>query len=297
MTWQNVSHQWPSQAQTIQTQSVHVLGQVGDVMNASVSRMAGLANQVSVKRHPLSQEAEAIRSLRGELEQLLCQGQVLSVHPYQYQVGHKVESGHHLSPDVAVQALAAKLMDGNDKQKPTGQQHALGWMIAESSLADFAKSTQALFEVVNLPELGMVTRRLAQEQRVQTDKFIQPNPIAQPRFKPMASLNPRPLRHVLNWQGGQLAHIESLAADWQSPVDKLGQLAQKRDAQLQAWQGAIDGLKQSDVTLLKFEGGGTREVIATLLNQSQPPSRANRYTFASLFLSPEPLSFLSELFA
>lgn len=297
MTWQVVSHQWPDSAQAIQTQSTEILSQVAGVMTASVNRVGGLVGNVSLERHPLSQSADAILSARSALETLLCQGQILSVHPYQFQVGSAVQSGHHLSPERATDILASKLLDVNDKHKPTGKLYAVGWMIAESSLANFAKSTKALFDVVNIPELGMVTRRLAKEQSLQTDKFTQPKAIIQPRFKPQSNLTPEPLRSVLNWQGAQVAQLESLAADRQSPVDKLSQLAQKRGLQLQEWQASINGLKQSNVELLKFEATGTTEVLATMLKQSQPPSRANSYTFASLFLSSEPLTFLSELFA
>ena len=298
MIWQAASHQWPATAQAIQTQSETVLSEIAAVMQSSANRIAGLTNQVNLEHHPLSQEADAaLISVRTSIENLLCQGQILSVHPYQFQVGHKVESGYHLSPDRAVEILANKLLDVSDKHKPTGKLYAVGWMVAESSLANFATSTKALFKVVNIPELGIVSRRLAKEQSLQADKFAQLSVMTQPRFKPKASLNQEPLRTVLKWQGAQLAHIESLAADRKSPADKLTLLAKKRALQLQEWQSSINGLKQSNVELLKFEAIGTSEVLAAFLKQSQPPNRAHSYTFASLILSHEPLTFLSELFA
>lgn len=190
---------------------------------------------------------------------MMRKGQVLCVHPYQYQVGNQVESGHHLSPDIAIETLRAKLLDVNDKHKPTGQLYALGWMIAENSLANFAQATKGLFDVVNIPELGMVARRTGKEQSLQTDKFTKPNAIVQPRFKPTAQINQQPLRNALSWQGAQLAQLESLSADKNTPAQKLTALAQKRTQQLEEWTDSLNQLKQSNINVLKFEAKGTKQ--------------------------------------
>lgn len=297
MSWQCASHQWPDSAQAIQSQSETVLNQMAGKMDESANRVTTLAEKVELVRHPLSTEAESLLHLRAELESLMCKGQILCIHPYQYQVGDKVGSGHHLPPDRAIEILSAKLLDVNDKHKPTGQLYALGWMIAESSLASFAQVTKALFDVVNISELGMVARRTGKEQSLQADKFTKPNAIIQPRFKPMAFINQQPIRSILNWQGAQLAQLESLAADKKTPAQKLALLAQKRTQQLAEWSASLDQLKQSDINVLKFEAQGTTDVIATMLKESHLPSRANSYTFTALFLSSEPLTFLTELFA
>lgn len=297
MSWQNASYQWPDSTQAIQTQSETVLNQVAGKMNESANRVKTLASKVELARHPLSTEAENLLHLRAELESLMCKGQIVCVHPYQYQVGNQVESGHHLSPDIAIETLRAKLLDVNDKHKPTGPLYALGWMIAENSLANFAQATKGLFDVVNISELGMVARRTGKKQSLQTDKFTKPNAIVQPRFKPTAQINQQPLRNALSWQGAQLAQLESLSADKNTPAQKLTALAQKRTQQLEEWTDSLNRLKQSNINVLKFEAQGTTEVIATLLKEAQSPSRANNYTFTALFLSSEPLTFLTELFA
>ena len=296
MTWQNSAFNWPASAQAIQNSSESVLNQVAGKMTESSGLLNTLASNVTFNKHPLSNEAQALINLRSQLDSLLCSGQILSVHPYQFSVGHNVESGYHLAPDIAVSTLAAKLLDTNDRYRPTSNINVVGWMIAEKSLAEFAKATKALFGVVNIPELGMVSRRLEKEQSLQTDKFTRPSAIVQPRFKPQLNVNPQPLREALKWQGAQVAQLESLAADKQSPVEKLSHLAQKRGEKLDAWKQAINALKSSGVEIYKFEASGTPDVIATRLNQSAPPSRANSSTFASLFISASPLTFLSEVF-
>lgn len=296
MTWQSTSLTWPNSAENIQSSAESVLTQVPGKTSDAVGRLQSLQSQVAFSRHSLSASAEALLNLRRELDALLVQGQVLSVHPYQHNIGTQTKSGHHLSPDEAVQVLASKLNDTTDKYHPKGKLHVVGWMIAENNLANFANATQSLYDVVNISELGMVSRRVSKVQSLQSDKMTKPETIIQPRFKPAAHLNQAPVLSVKHWQGAQLAQLESLAADRQPPVAKLAALANKRNAKLNEWSKTINDLKQNGITLHKFEAAGAPEVIATQLQQSQRPSRANSYTFASLFISAQPLTFLSELF-
>ncbi len=296
MNWINSDFQWPASMQNIQDSSDNVLNQLSGLMNQSSSHIAELSSAVAFNRHQLSYEAETLLALRLQLENLLVQGQIISVHPYQFQVGRRVESGHHLSPDIAVTTLANKLLDSNDKYRPTESINVIGWMIAEPLLADFASATKALFSVVNIPELGMVARRLEKEQSLQADKFTQPEAIIQPRFQPEAYLNQNPLRDSVRWQGAQIAQLESLSSDNQTAVSKLTALAQKRGQALSDIKQAINTLKQSGIQIWTFAASGTPEVIATELSQSSPPGRENSYTFASLFISKQPLTFISELF-
>ncbi len=296
MTWQSTSFIWPTSAQQLQNSAESLLAQVPSSSNEATSRIQSLEGQVTFSRSSLSNQAEALLALRTDLNHLLIEGQVLCVHPYQYDIGTQTENGHHLMPDEAVSVLANKLGDAADKHHPKGELYVLGWMLAENTLSKFADVTSALFDVVNISELGMVARRVNKERSLAFEKMTQPESITQPRFKPSSHFNQAPLRDVERWQGAQLAQIESLAASRQTPVDKLTALAAKRTAQLENWSQSLNALKQSGTALYKFEANGSSDVIAAQLKKSQMPSRAHSYTFACLFISPEPLTFLSELF-
>ena len=119
----------------------------------------------------------------------------------------------------------------------------------------------------------------------------------QPRFKPQALINVDPLRKALQYQGGRVAQLESIAGDKQTPVQKLQALADKRNAQLSTWYGALNQLKNSNVQVYQFSTTGKPNVISTRLAQSSMPGHDHTYTFAALFISTSPLTFLSELFA
>lgn len=297
MSWQIQNFNWSATAQTIQGQSEQVLGQVGGIVEDAANRLTPLAGKVIFNRHPLSVDAESLLSLRSQLADLLCQGQVLSVHPYQFSTENDAKAAYHLTPVMAVKRLADKLLDSHDENRPTGPCYALGLMIAEQNLPAFAASTRSVFDVLALPELGMVSRRAVQGLKLEQDKFTQPFTAKQPLFKPAAALNCAPLRQVLSWQGAQIAQLESIANDRQTPIAKLQALAVKRTAQLSQWHDAIESLKQSDIKVRVFAAYGTPEVLNALLQQSTPPGHEYTHTFAALLLSQTPLTFIAELFA
>ncbi|SGY96079.1 hypothetical protein [Moritella viscosa] len=297
MTWNAASYQWSESAQAIQTSSESVLNQVNGVMDTALDNVKAIENKVAFSRHPLSNDAESLLANRQQFDALLVQGQILCVHPYQYQVGSENENGDHLSAPVAVQILANKLIDVQDDYLPAGDLYVPGIMIAEKNMSDFALHCQQLFNVLPIPELGLVARRSNQALGQAQSKFIKPLPIAQPRFKPQALINIDPLRQVLQYQGGQVAQLESIASDKQTPVQKLQALASKRNAQLSTWTDAINQLKNSNVAVYQFSATGKANVISTRLSQSSMPGHDHTYTFAALFISTSPLTFLSELFA
>ena len=297
MSWQTQSFNWPISAQTIQSQSEQVLAQAGSVAEQAANRLAPLAGKVSFNRHALSVAAENLLQLRGQLDNLLCRGQVLSVHPYQFFSDNTAKQAYHLTPANAVKRLADKLVDSHDENRPVTACYALGIMIAEPNLAAFAISTRAVFNVLSLPDLGMVSRRAKQGLSLEQDKLTLPLAAKQPLFKPTAALNSSPLCQVLNSQGAQLAQLESIAADKQTPIATLQALAVKRGVHLNQLHDAIEQLKQSDIQVRVFAGQGTPDELHAQLQLSTPPGQGNIHTFAALLLSETPLTFIGELFA
>ncbi|PKH06394.1 hypothetical protein [Moritella sp. Urea-trap-13] len=296
MTWQVQHFNWSASAQTIQGKSEQVLGKMAGIIEQAAHRLTPLADKVSFNRHALSAEAANLLALRGELDDLLCQGHVLSAHPYLFLADNVANAAYHLTPANAVQHLADKLLDSSDDNRPTGPCYALGLMIAEQNLPAFGASTKAVFDVLALPELGMVARRAGQGLTLEQDKFTQPLAAKKPLFRPASALNSAPLRQVLNWQGAQVAQLESIAADRQTPIVKLQALSMKRTAHLTLLHDAIESLKQSAIQVRVFSAEGSPEVLNAMLQQSIPPGYEHTHTFAALLLSQTPLTFISELF-
>ncbi|MFB9134242.1 hypothetical protein [Vibrio olivae] len=292
--WHESKLSWPSRAQAIQTQAESVTDQVGSTMNEALGRLSSLQSDAQFGRHALSSDAEALLGLRAELEALLSTGTVLTVSPYQFNVGTKLESGSYLNPQTAVKVLSAKLRDFADKYRPTGNVHCIAVMVTASQLNPFASKLTQLTQVLPLPDWCQVARQAQALTTNEVDKFHQPAGIRQPRFKPAAYLNANPLRSVLAVQGAQLAILESLADDATDVIGKLQALAAKRETKLSVIKAQIDALKNVQGSVYSFSMSGNAESLATQLSQSGAPNN-HSLTVASLLLSAEPMPFFDAL--
>ncbi|MDE1235767.1 hypothetical protein [Vibrio aestuarianus] len=292
--WQTSQLTWPISAQTIQTSAEAVTNQVSTVMNEAVGRLTALNSDANFGRHSLSAEAQALLGLRGDLQSLLNHGTVLTVSPYQFQVGSKLDSGAYLNPQTAVKTLANKLRDLSDTNRPKGQLYAVAIMLTASSMTSFASQLTELVSVFNLPDWCQVARQAQAMTTNERDKFQQPAAIVQPRFKPAANINASPLRDYLALQGSQIATLESLASDSTNVIGKLSALAAKRSEKLSEVSAQINALKQLKGSVYSFALSGTPESIATQLVQAGAPNN-HQHTLASVMLSDRHLAFFQEL--
>ncbi|MBY7871706.1 hypothetical protein KW423_11470 [Vibrio fluvialis] len=292
--WKQSPLSWPSSSQDIQTSAEQVTDQIGTTMNDAVSRLTNLESDASYGRHSLSEEANALLGLRGDLESLLGTGSVLTTTPYQFQVGTKLDSGCYLNPQSAVKILSSKLRDHADKYRPNGNIHCIALMVTASQLAQFANQLADLVSVFPLPDWCQVARQTQALVTNETDKLHQPAAIVQSRFKPMAKLNANPLHDTLHWQGLQIATLESLADDANHVIGKLQALAAKRASKLGGVKAQINALKDLKGSVYAFSVTGNAESIATQISQAGAPNN-HQFTVASLLLSHEPMTFFEEL--
>ncbi|MBY8060538.1 hypothetical protein KW465_13025 [Vibrio fluvialis] len=292
--WQSSSLIWPQTASDIQSQADVVTGQVGQTMVDASGRLANLESDANFGRHALSVEADALLGLRAELDSLLNVGTVLSVTPYQFQVGEKLDSGCYLSPSNAVKTLSAKLRDLSDRHRPNGQLHAVAIMMTGQSVSEFAAKLEQITAVLTLPDWTQVARQAKAMVTNERDKLHQPVAMVQPRFKPFTTLNALPVGGYLSEQSAQLATLESLASDSTHVIGKLQALASKRSAVLSDISEAINNLKNLQGSVFSMSLNGSAESIATQLQNAAAPNN-HQLTIASLLLSHEPLTFWEEL--
>ncbi|MBY8176032.1 hypothetical protein KW520_11340 [Vibrio fluvialis] len=292
--WQSSSITWPHSAATIQSEAEAVTGQVGQTMADAAGRLANLQSDANFGRHALSIEAEALLGLRAELDSLLNTCTVVTVTPYQFQVGEKLDSGSYLSPNNAVKTLAAKLRDLSDRHRPKGQLHAVAIMLTGQSISEFASKLAQITAVLTLPDWTQVARQAKALVTNDRDKLHQPVAMVQPRFKPFATLNAQPVGDYFSEQSAQLATLESLASDNTHVIGKLQALAVKRSTVLSDISEVINNLKNLQGSVYSMSLIGTVESIATQLQNAAAPNN-HQLTIASLLLSHEPLTFWEEL--
>ncbi|WP_139737655.1 hypothetical protein [Aeromonas caviae] len=273
------------------TRAREVLVQLPARQASAMGRLQGLAARAQYRRHPLSEVAGGLAGLRAELDRLLVNGHCLTVTPYQHGVGQQQGNQHHLSAPNVVAALAAKLQDGADPRLPTGQQHALAWLVTGNSAEDLARQLLPLCALLPLPEWCATLRRLT----ASNDPMHQPTAARVPRWRAGEPLCWAPLRPARAALGAELAQLESLARDSQNPIDKLQGLAVRRSARLDELATTLAELGNLSGTLWHWQGQGDTASLATQLGQSTPPDHSMSMTVGALLLSPSPLTFWQEL--
>lgn len=268
-----------------------MLNQLSGNQSAAVNRLQGLAERAQYRPHPLSEAAAALAGLRSELDRILVTGRCLTVTPYQHGVGQHQGNQYSLAAPNAVAALAAKLQDGADPLLPTGQLHALAWLVTGNSETALADALTPLCVILPLPEWCTAMRRLT----ASNDAMSKPTAAKVPRWKADEPLVWDPLRPARSLLGAELAQLESLAQGATTPIAKLANLAVRRAATLAEFEQALASLAAIRGQLWHWQGQGDAASLAAQLGQSSPPDHSHSMTVGALLLSPSPLTFWQEL--
>ncbi|QMV16647.1 hypothetical protein [Vibrio spartinae] len=292
MMWTQSSLTWPTSANEIQIRASSVIEQVG--ADHGEERLAALESDAAFGRHPLSQDAQALLNLRTELDRLLSQGQVLTVTPYQFQVGGESESGEILDTDTAVKRLAEKLRDYADMHRPNGQLHAIVVMLTAPTRQQFAEQLQRVTTVMPLPEWCQAQRHTESLLAADHEKLRKPAAIIQPRFKPVAPVSTTPFADMNAALGTHIATLESLASDRVNVIGKLRQLAEKRQSTLQTVSDTLQAMQTMNAQVWSVALTGELASLSHQLAEMLPPNY-HRYAVASLILSASPMPFFEEL--
>ncbi|AEY01468.1 hypothetical protein GU3_08560 [Oceanimonas sp. GK1] len=296
MSWSQRTLTWPPSAASIETAAGSVLAGLPAAQQQAVSALSSAAGAVNFKPHALSAEAAGLLQLRDQLNQWLVSGQRLTVTPYDHDVGSREESGHYLAPGNAAKRLADKLQDSADPHRPQGQLQVLGLLVTAATLGEFANALESLTRVLPIPELCTCARRArarAELQHAQT-RMQTPTTGITPKWVP-GRHNVAPLRPTAAALGAQLAQLESLAGDAQSPVAKLTALAAKRAGWISQQQQALAELKAGlNGSLYALQASGTPATVAASLTGGLP-GYERAHTAAVLLASDQPLTFFKEL--
>ncbi|WP_421191040.1 hypothetical protein [Aeromonas jandaei] len=291
MSWSQAPLHWPSSSEAIHTRASGVLGQLPESQNGAVARLQTLAPRAHYRPTPISQAAAALTGLRAELDRLQVTGRCLTVTPYLHGVGQHQGNQYSLAAPNAVATLAAKLQDGADPLLPTGQLHAIAWLVTGDSETALADALAPLCTILPLPEWCAVLRRLT----ASNDAMSKPTAAKVPRWKADEPLVWNSLRSARSLLGAEIAQLESLAQGTTTPIAKLAALAQRRAAKLAELEKALDKLATISGQLWHWQAQGDAASLAAQLGQSSPPDHSHSMTVGALLLSTSPLTFWQEL--
>ncbi|PTT49223.1 hypothetical protein DBR09_00665 [Aeromonas sp. HMWF016] len=268
-----------------------MLGQLPDSQAGAVARLQALATRAHYRPTPISQAAAALTGLRAELDRLLVTGRCLTVTPYQHGVGQHQGNQYSLAAPNAVATLATKLQDGADPLLPTGQLHAIAWLVTGNSETALADALAPLCAILPLPEWCAALRRLT----AHNDAMSKPTAAKVPRWKADEPLVWDPLRQARSLLGAEIAQLESLAQGATTPIAQLATLAERRSARLTELEKALDQLATISGQVWHWQAQGDAASLAAQLGQSSPPDHSHSMTVGALLLSPSPITFWQEL--
>lgn len=227
------------------------------------------------------------------MNNILVSGRCLTVTPYQHGIGQQQGGQHTLATPNAIKAMAAKLQDGADPLLPTGQLHAVAWMVTGSSEAELATALAPVCAILPLPEWCAALRRLTASSNI----MAQPTAAMVPRWKAEDPLIWDPLRRQLMLKAANdaLQDSENNPSDPATTKAKLAALATKRAARVAELDEGLANKPNLAGMLWSWHGYGELASLAAQLIESGHPDHSHRMTVGALLLSAEPLTYWQEL--
>lgn len=303
-TWAPVTMQWPEQA-------THWMGELsaakdlaGGELASTAQRLAGLDGMTSTNPGPVGAAAEsAIAAGRAALAGQM--GEVpacLTVTPFQGGVGQGRGQQRFLSAPNLLQQLASKLVDAGDTGRPTGPQFALSLMFLGTRYDQFAETLARFNALLPIPDLVRTERRARNLSRLETEKWVIPSAGPLPRWQTLPLERCTLVKAAKQSMSGQLAVLESYAAD-SSPMGELAALASRkaaqqlgRDQQLNDLKALLAGGNADTSMRARIVGPGDSSELRRLLLEGEAPGHEWVLSAGVLLVaSQQGLSFVREL--
>lgn len=302
--WAPVTMRWPEQA----TQWMDGLGAAkdlaGDELASTALRLASLDGMTSTNPGPVGDAAqEAIAAGRAALSGQMGEAPAcLTVTPFQSGIGQGRGHQRFLSAPNLLQQLANKLVDNTDTGRPTGPQYALSLMFLGTRYDQFAETLGRFNALLPIPDLVRTERRARNLSRLEAEKMVIPSAGPLPRWQSLPLERCTLVKAAKQSMAGQLAVLESYAAD-SSPMGDLAALAGRKAAQQQGRDQQLDELKallaggNADQSMrARIIGPGDSTELRRLLLEGDAPGHEFVLSAGVLLLgSLEGLSFVREL--
>ena len=304
MTWAPVTLRWPEQA----TGWMQQLGAAKDLANGELAstamRLSGLDGMTSTNPGPVGAAAQGVIAAgRAALTEQMDEAPAcLVVTPFQSGVGQGRGYQRFLSAPNLVQQLASKLVDVSDASRPEGQQYALCLMFLATRFDQLADSLSRFNALLPMPDLVRTERRARHLSKLETEKWEILNAGPLPRWQSLPLERCTLLKAAKQSMAGQLAVLESYAAD-SSPMSDLAALASRksaqqkgRDQQLADLKALLAGGQQDGSLCARMIGPGTSSDLRRDLLSTEAPGHEWVLCAGALLVGSEKgLSFVREL--
>ncbi|OOF81700.1 hypothetical protein [Rodentibacter caecimuris] len=157
-------------------------------------------------------------------------GTKLGVHNWSH--GIKEKSNHYLSPENAVKALAAKLVDYADPNRPKGVQDVVAIMVTNSNIEQFIADLENVRELLPEPTFKQALDYAKSSKDLQTTKMVKTPTMANPSFSNSTDITPgsaRTMQSIL--RNATAAAVAAQAKDPMAAIEALKAAKKERDKQ------------------------------------------------------------------
>ena len=157
-------------------------------------------------------------------------GTKLGVHNWSH--GIKEKSNHYLSPENAVKALAAKLVDYADPNRPKGRQDVVAIMVTSPNIEQFIAELENVRELLPEPTFKQALDYAKSSKDLQTTKMVKTPTMANPSFCNNADITPgsaRTMQSIL--RNATSAVVAAQTKDPMAAIEALKAAKKERDKQ------------------------------------------------------------------
>ncbi|MCX5507485.1 hypothetical protein [Pseudomonas sp. BJa3] len=304
MSWSPVAMRWPSEATRWMDQLQAAKTLAGNELASTGQRLAGLQGLVTTNPGPVGEAAQgAIAAGRQALaEQLGEVPRCLVVTPFQSGIGQGRGYQRFLSAPNLLQLMANKLTDATDDGSPQGEQHALCLLFLGTRHDQLAAGLGRFNALMPIPELVRAQRRAEHLTRLETEKWQIPQASALPRWEALPLERCTVLKAAQQSIAGQIAVLESYAAD-SSPMSDLAGLAalkanqqQVRDQRLTDLRQLLEGGQADSSVRARLLGPGDTTQLRRMLLEGDAPGHEWVISAGVILVgSAKGLSFVREM--
>ncbi|MEZ0507280.1 hypothetical protein ACAW49_03585 [Pseudomonas sp. Env-44] len=304
MTWSPVTMRWPARATEWMGQLSAAQGLAGGELASTTKRLANLNGKTTTNPGPVGDAAQgAIVAGRGALADQMGEAPAcLVVTPFQSGIGQGRGYQRFLSAPNLLQQLAGKLVDVSDTGRPDGPHFALCLMFLATRFDQLAESLARFNALLPIPDLVRAERRARHLSKLETEKWEIPAAGTLPRWQALPLERCTVVKAAQQSMSGQLAVLESYAAD-SSPMADLAALANRKAAQQQGRDQQMADLKaalaggnpDSSMRVRLIGPGNATELRQALLAGDAPGHEWVLCAGALLVGSEKGLSFVREM--
>ncbi|WP_122665140.1 hypothetical protein [Pseudomonas viridiflava] len=304
MSWAPVTMRWPEQATEWMGDLTAAKDLAGGELANTAQRLAGLDGLATTNPGPVGAVAESVIAAgRAAMASQLGEAPAcITVTPFQSGIGQGQGNQRFLSAPNLLQVMADKLTDSSDDARPTEPQYALLILFLATNYGQLASTLTKFNALMPVPDLVRAERRAQHLSTLEAEKWVMPSAGPLPRWGSLPLERCTVLKAAKQAMSGQLATLESYAAD-SSPMGDLAALAARKAAQQQGSDQKLDDLKallasgDEDTTMrARLLGPGTPADLRKALLQDDAPGHEWVLSAGTMLVgSLQGLSFVREL--